>query len=199
MLILVYCGTLHLLKSYTLLFAVIWRFTAEHEKLRPFLLAEGFFEYLTNGPWLASPLQKLNIVGPQDFLFISLIFFCFILKLRLSSAQNNKLELKRRWQGIAGQVCKNGRKEQKLRKRVKMRKQAVDLSLHHFAPPAPELMCAPRQSGKRENSRKERGEKTRSCKIRAVQRLRRRHSCNVHQGERIEKSVRNFAILDKQR
>ena len=40
-----------------------------------------------------------------------------------------------------------------------MRKQAVDLSLHHFAPPAPELMCAPRQSGKRENSGKERVEK----------------------------------------
>ena len=59
-------------------------------------MAEGFFEYLTNGPWLANPLQRLNIVGPQDFLFISLIFFCFILKLRLSSAQNNKLELKRR-------------------------------------------------------------------------------------------------------
>ena len=95
--------------------------------------------------------------------------------------------------------AKMGEKSKKLRKRVKMRKQAVDLSLHHFAPPAPELMCAPRQSGKRENSRKERGEKTRSCKIRAVQRLLRRHSCNVHQGERIEKSVRNFAILDKQR
>ena len=95
--------------------------------------------------------------------------------------------------------CAKMGEKSKMRKRVKMRKQAVDLSLHHFAPPAPELMCAPRQSGKRENSGKGREEKTRSCKIRVVQRLRRRHSCNVHQGERIEKSVCNFAILDKQR